>query len=128
MGLVEQISEEGVEQVKTIVYSKLLSGLYEVMSDGEVLTRFWEDRKHWEFVVQMLHEAADIFGNRRCNDYLIEDTPENRSLVRAMITASDYPDDELSFFNGQLLVNDWQLIRYLANWTQQQAGLPDTDG
>ena len=65
-------------------------------------------------IAQTLDMAADSFGNRTCNDFMLDATPENIEFVRGMIAASDYPDDEPCFSkNGtELYLVDYAVMRY----------------
>ncbi len=64
----------------------------------------------------LLDHAADEFSNHGCNDMEIENTPENLQVVRRMIAASDYPEDEPKIVNDgrHICIYDWMMMRYLS--------------
>lgn len=59
--------------------------------------------------------ASDEFSNHTCNDYVIENTPENLDFVYGIIEASDYPEDEpnISSDGKEIYLMDWQITNYL---------------
>jgi hypothetical protein len=62
---------------------------------------------------RLLNDAADEFSNNICNDFYLENTPENRELVQKMQT-DEHMDEDLNFSEGKILTYDWILMRYLA--------------
>lgn len=68
-----------------------------------------------EVLLDLLDDYGNELSNRGCNDYTLEDTPANRKLMKAVIAASDYPDDELSIYNGQIYTQDFKLLGYFEN-------------
>lgn len=85
---------------------------------------------------RMLREGSEYASNRVCNDYQLPATPENVELIKALIAASDYPDDEPSIYpthtpmgyeldegysGPSVFIMDWQLMDYCANQLEQLA-------
>ena len=69
----------------------------------------------------MLDMAADTYSNHGCNDFGLERTDENEQFVRDMIAVSDYPEDEVRLYKGELLVTDWCVMRYCAELLREAA-------
>jgi len=54
-----------------------------------------------KLIVQFLDELSERFGNDGCNDFTLDDTPENRAFVEA---AQEGQDLELSIDKKQMLI------------------------
>ena len=72
------------------------------------------DLKH---IAKLLKMAADEFGNHGCNDYAIENTPENQQLVIDLETWNDSNFDvsTLEFKGEEIYLMDWFLMSYFAD-------------
>jgi hypothetical protein len=73
---------------------------------------------------QLLRESASAYSNHGCNDYELPNTPENMEFVRAMIAASDYPDDvpQLGLNDKNINFMDTEAMRFCANMLEEMAG------
>lgn len=64
---------------------------------------------------RLLRLAADEFSNNGCNDFYLEDTPENQKLVRQMQKDEGIDDPETIFcHDGRIISIDWMLMGYLS--------------
>lgn len=77
---------------------------------------------------ELLEFASESFSNRVCNDYVIEDTPENREwLIRCEMENNPNADrataeeDAINPYNGALMCQDWLLMTRLADALKQEA-------
>lgn len=62
----------------------------------------------------MLEMASQVFGNHGCNDFVMENTPENLAFVRDMIVDGDEPDDQpsISADGKKIYLMDWMIMDY----------------
>lgn len=79
-----------------------------------------------KIVAELLEIAADIFHNHGCNDYEIENTPENLEFVKQMIAADsdeDEPDEELEISeDGELIyLHDAMTMQYLSDLLKKES-------
>ena len=61
-------------------------------------------------IAKLLELAKDTFSNHGCNDFNIENTPENQQIVKELY--SDSADFE--FVTETICVMDWMLMDYYA--------------
>ena len=70
---------------------------------------------------EMLDYASNEMSNAGCNDFELEDTPENREIVTKAEQAMMGDDFEgVSIYKGKILTNDNLLVDYLRDrikWT-----------
>jgi hypothetical protein len=73
---------------------------------------------------EMLELAADEFGNHGCNDFELDNTPENLAFVKRLIAAGDYPEDEpnLSGDGTKIYLMDWLIMGYCADVLKGETG------
>jgi hypothetical protein len=72
---------------------------------------------------ELLKMAADEFSNHGCNDFELDDTPENRELIINMQTEGGWDDPkEVRVHDGKIFTTDWGLMRYLAKKLATIAG------
>lgn len=64
--------------------------------------------------VRMLEMASDTFSNNGCNDFYLENTPENLEFVKSMIAHSDFPTDSpyISHDGKRILTMDTDVMDY----------------
>ncbi len=79
--------------------------------------------KQYLMAAKMLELAADEFSNHGSNDYSLENTPENRTFVEAMIAASDYPEDEVNISHdyGRIYTSDIALMGFCIRLLREEA-------
>ncbi len=71
---------------------------------------------------RFLRDASDSLSDNSCNDFYLENTPDNLLFAREMIAASDYPDEEPRIVrNGtKIYVKDWIVASYLADLLERE--------
>lgn len=67
--------------------------------------------------LDLLEQAAERFGNDGCNDYELDDTPENRALLHRSLES----DDELILHKGKLCANNSILFDYFVECVREHA-------
>ena len=65
-----------------------------------------------KITAEMLDIASDEFIRHGCNDFALDNTPENLQFIKDMIAQSDYPEDEPMICDGEILTMDWIVMRY----------------
>lgn len=77
---------------------------------------------------EMLELAKDEFSNHGCNDYEIEDTPENREWLIQCEMADDKTlsreqaeEDAINIHGGKLITMDWLLMLNLSQQLRREA-------
>jgi hypothetical protein len=72
---------------------------------------------------KMFDLAAAAYSNNGCNDFELDNTPENLEFMRGMIAASDYPEDEpqISRDGTKIYMMDWAVMRYLVELLESEA-------
>lgn len=79
------------------------------------------DKAHAKLTAKMLKMAADEFSNHGCNDFTLENTPENRELYEKMMkeccgeTVTVRPNHEIIY------AQDWMIMSYLAKILEREA-------
>lgn len=58
----------------------------------------------------MLRDYASDLGNRSCNDYVLDDTAENREIAAALHKWADFKPDGDSIY-----LYDWMVAEWLAD-------------
>jgi len=66
-----------------------------------------------QMAAKMLDEYNDELSNHGCNDYEIDATEENVTMIKDMIAKSDYPDEEPDIWGGKIHFMDWIFVGYL---------------
>ena len=64
-------------------------------------------------IIEFLNELSDRFGNDVCNDFELNDTPENRRLVKDAELYCDMHERELSIHNNKITTTNFILVDYL---------------
>jgi hypothetical protein len=59
----------------------------------------------------LLKKASNEFSNNGCNDFYIDDTPENRAIIKAMYQ-EPYICDTCE--GKKIITDDWWLMSHLA--------------
>lgn len=68
--------------------------------------------------IALLKQAADEMSNNVCNDYSVEDTPENRKFITDMMAhMADDEEYDVSehIYNGEIVTYDWMVLEYIAH-------------
>lgn len=71
---------------------------------------------------EIMDMAAEQYSNHSCNDYLIENTPENYEFVREMFVHLGWntdPHDFITRDGRNIYLNDSQVMSYLAHLLRQ---------
>lgn len=61
-------------------------------------------------IVDLLGLASDEFSNHGCNDFEVNDTPENRRLVQKLQTIFYGEHVDIRVHDGKILSNDYVLM------------------
>jgi hypothetical protein len=72
------------------------------------------DKLVLKHAAELLRTASEEFSNHGCNDYPLENTPENREFAKKVFKTScgedlDVPDDAKKIF-----LQDWIVMSYCA--------------
>lgn len=71
----------------------------------------------------LLKMAVEKISNSGCNDFCLDNTPENYALIEAMLAWSDIPLEKPDVIsNGkEIITYDWLLMSFLAAYYKQCA-------
>lgn len=69
----------------------------------------------FECLIKILRMSADKFSNHSCNDFVIENTPENLEFASQIIDGGEPFIDEDGIY-----VLDYVLMRYLADMLEEK--------
>lgn len=78
-------------------------------------------KKHPEYKIlaDLLETASDEFSNHGCNDYELDDTPENRDLLEAAhwwnVNNDRSQPFEIVVYKGKLITSDYFLMDYFSH-------------
>ena len=76
---------------------------------------------HKVLAAKMLDMAADEFSNHGCNDFTLEDTPENRDFYVKMMKETCGEDVEVTPSKGKIYAMDYSIMNYLAGMLEKEA-------
>lgn len=66
-------------------------------------------------VVPILEQASDDLANNTCNDYFLDDTPENRRFMQDLLKWNGDDEMKLQVHKGQIATYDWLVMAYIAH-------------
>lgn len=71
--------------------------------------------------IAALQQAADEMSNNTCNDYMIEDTKENRKFLVDMAKHFDEEDFDIedAITDDGLYTTDWMVLQYVADLVEE---------
>jgi len=69
----------------------------------------------------LLQIASDEMSNAGCNDYYLEDTPENREIVLAAQKEKDPENTNICIKDKDILTSDDLLAEYCAKMLRKKA-------
>jgi hypothetical protein len=72
--------------------------------------------------MDLLQDLSERYSNAGCNDYELEDTPENREWVSKAETV-DYKDKKLHLYRGKILTQDITLLGYFIDKLEEAKGV-----
>jgi len=82
-----------------------------------------------KLAARLLEDAAESYGSHSCNDFEMEDTPENLNLVSEVAKANGWDIDPQNFrtkrANGDtvIIAMDYELMTYCANILKEAANV-----
>lgn len=71
--------------------------------------------------VDLLELASDEFSNNGCNDYPIENTPENRAFYEKMMKECCGEDITVDPSKEKIYTQDWMVMTYLSKMLKKEA-------
>lgn len=73
----------------------------------------------YKILANLLEMASDEFSNHGCNDYELDDTPENRALMDLALrwNAPNGPEEEWETrtYQGKIITMDYFLMSYFSH-------------
>ena len=86
------------------------------------------DANAWRVLSDLLEIASDEFSNHGCNDYELDNTPENRELVKSMEiwnSLEEWAENGLNISKDRtkIYTQDFFLMSYFAHLAKELAGV-----
>lgn len=79
------------------------------------------DKLHAKLAADLLESASEEFSNHGCNDYPLENTPENRAFYEKMMKECSGEEITVAPGKDKIYAQDWLIMSYLARLLKKEA-------